>query len=377
MKKKWLTLLLSGLMVLSLAGCGGGAPVENTAPEVQESAPATPPDLSGEWKQANSNAGDSYQAAYIADGAMEVYWILNEGSEEETFALYWAGTFTPPTSADEPYVWESVNDKERTGSALFASDTDTKAFTYQDGGISYSVTFQGETFDVELAKQEWGYGTKGSDNFLTDAILNGGGDSAQNTTGKSEALPHEVKEFAYAMNGEYLYYAVVIHNPNMDYALDYPTFRVTARDAEGILLGTEDQTLSIIYPGQDFSYAFQAFHVDEVPSTVDIEIIPPESHNIRVPETLKRPEYTPMTVVNTAMRGSGMESRIVGEVRNDNDYTYDNAIVTVFFRDAEGKLIAGESTFIDNVSAHSTTPFEININQSFATENYEVYANIW
>ena len=182
MKKKWLAFLLSGLMVLSLAGCGGGAPVENTAPGVQESAPATPPDLSGEWKQANSNAGDSYQAAYIADGAMEVYWILNEGSEEETFALYWAGTFTPPTSADEPYVWESVNDKERTGSALFASDTDTKAFTYQDGEISYSVTFQGETFDVELAKQEWGYGTKGNDNFLTDAILNGGSASSEGET---------------------------------------------------------------------------------------------------------------------------------------------------------------------------------------------------
>ena len=207
MKKRWLALLLSGLMLLSLAGCGGGnAPSGQDAPDVQASAPAAPPDLSGEWKQANSSAEESYQAAYIADGAMEIYWILNEGSDEETIALYWAGTFSPPTNADEPYAWESANDKERTGNALFASGDDTKSFTYQGGKISYSVTFQGETFDVELAKGEWGYGTKGNDNLLTDAILNGGAasDSGETMVGSGDlgAYHVEIKDAALASDYE-------------------------------------------------------------------------------------------------------------------------------------------------------------------------------
>lgn len=183
MKRRWLACLLSGLMLLSLVGCGGEkAPAAQDTPEVQKSAPATPPDLSGEWKQANSNSEDSYQAAYIADGAVEVYWVLNEGSDDESIALYWAGTFTPPETADEPYAWESANDKSRTNSALMASGDDTKTFTYRDGKISYSVSIQGQTVDVELTKQEWGYGAKGNDNFLTDAILNGGTASGEGET---------------------------------------------------------------------------------------------------------------------------------------------------------------------------------------------------
>ena len=164
--------------------------------------------------------------------------------------------------------------------------------------------------------------------------------SAQNATNrKDSALPHEVKEFAYALNGEYLYYAVVIHNPNADYAIDYPSFRITARDGDGILLGTEEQTLSIIYPEQDFCYAFQAFHVDETPTTVDIEIVSPKEENIRELGTLRRPDYTPMAVVNTAMRNGVVGKQIVGEVQNDNNYDYDTVVVTVFFKDADDNLI--------------------------------------
>lgn len=197
MRKKWLACFLAGLMLLSLVGCGGGnanAPAEENAPE-EQSAPAMPLDLSGEWKQANSNAEDSYQAAYIADGAMEIYWVLNEGSDDEMIALYWAGTFTPPETADEPYVWESANDKERTGSALMASGDDTKAFTYQDGKISYSVTFQGQTIEMELVKEEWGYGTKGNSDFWTNLFLNGGSasDSGETMTGSGDLGAYHVE----------------------------------------------------------------------------------------------------------------------------------------------------------------------------------------
>lgn len=208
MKRRWGVFPLCGLMLLSLAGCGGGnenAPAAPDAPEVQESAPVAPPDLSGEWKQANSNSEDSYQAAYISDGAMEVYWIVNEGSDDEAIALYWAGTFTPPENADEPYAWESANDKSRTESALMASGDDTKTFTYENGKISYSVSIQGQTADVELAKGEWGYGTKGNDNFLTDALLNGGASGKGETmsgSGDLGAYHVEIKNAALAHDYE-------------------------------------------------------------------------------------------------------------------------------------------------------------------------------
>ena len=125
------------ILMLSLTACGG------TKSKV-------PPDLTGQWKQTNSNSEDSYQTASISGNEIEVYWYTES---DQTSALYWAGTFEAPTTSDEPYTWDSINDKEKTSSAMLASGDDTKTFTYKDGQISYSVSALGVTSTVILEKQ--------------------------------------------------------------------------------------------------------------------------------------------------------------------------------------------------------------------------------
>lgn len=143
--KKLLYIALSAVLVLGmLTACGESKQGE------PETAPATPPDLAGEWKQTNSNADDAWQAATISGDTIEVYWVSDNG---ETKALYWAGSFDAPTTVDEPYTWESVNDKEQTDMAILASGDDAKTFTYQDGVISYEVSAMGVTQTVKLEKQ--------------------------------------------------------------------------------------------------------------------------------------------------------------------------------------------------------------------------------
>lgn len=189
----------------------------------------------------------------------------------------------------------------------------------------------------------------------------------------SKVLPIEVKEFGYSMEDEYLYYSVILYNPNEDKAIEFPSFRITARDASGVLLATEEQTLSAIYPKQDFVYAFQAFDVDEIPANVDIEVLEAEEYNIKKVSMLDNPEYAPLSIINSAFR----KNSIVGEIQNDNDYDIKSGVVAVVFRDADGKLIGGQSTYVDSIKANTTTPFDISIYNNFATENYEIYANIW
>ena len=122
--KKFLLIALSSVLALGmLTACGE---TNQTEPENE---PVTPPDLVGEWKQTNSNAEDAWQAATIA------------------------GSFEAPTTADEPYTWESENDKDQTDMAILASGDDTKTFTYQDGVISYEVSAMGVTQTVKLEKQ--------------------------------------------------------------------------------------------------------------------------------------------------------------------------------------------------------------------------------
>ena len=122
---------------LFLFSCGGES--------VDSSVPA---DLTGEWKQSNSNSEDSYQTATISGDVIEVYWVTESTS---TKSLYWAGSFVAP-SAGGDYSWDSANDTEKTSSALLASGDATKTFTYSDGKLSYSVSALGVTQTVELEK---------------------------------------------------------------------------------------------------------------------------------------------------------------------------------------------------------------------------------
>lgn len=139
--KKLFALVAMSAFALCLFGCSGGDEVV-----VEEKKPA---DLTGTWVQTNSNSKDSYQEAVISDGYIEINWI-----GVDTKSLYWAGDYVAPTTADEPYVWTSTNDKSKTDTALLASTADTKEFTYEDGELSYEASALGTTMTVRMERQE-------------------------------------------------------------------------------------------------------------------------------------------------------------------------------------------------------------------------------
>ncbi|HBF64581.1 MAG TPA: hypothetical protein DDW34_01100 [Clostridium sp.] len=138
-----------GLAVLCLSGSLFGCSSSNNASAEPEQPQI--PDLTGEWKQVNSNSNDTYHIATVDGETIEISWFTES---DETKALYWAGTFVAPETADEPYTWESTNDKEKTDSALLVSGDDTKTFTYEDGQISYEASAMGVTQTVRLEKQQ-------------------------------------------------------------------------------------------------------------------------------------------------------------------------------------------------------------------------------
>lgn len=148
------TVTLLALLGVGTAACSApaGSDDANTdtssaAPEEVEEAPE-PVDLTGEWKQTNSGAEDSFQSATITGENIEVYW-----NAPDMQAIYWAGTIEVPADGSTSFTWDSVNDKAKTDNALMASSDDTKTFTYTDGELSYEVTALGTTTTVRLAKQ--------------------------------------------------------------------------------------------------------------------------------------------------------------------------------------------------------------------------------
>ena len=130
------------------SGNGDNTPASSTESKTPEK---QIPDLTGEWKQSSSKSDDTYQAATISGDMIEIYWVSDNG---DTKSLYWAGSFIAPTTADEPYIWNSENDHSKTDSAMLASTADTKTMTYQNGVLSYEASAMGTTTTVKLEKQK-------------------------------------------------------------------------------------------------------------------------------------------------------------------------------------------------------------------------------
>lgn len=144
MKKLVIILLCLALLIIVFTGCSPSSPTNSgNATEKQI------PDLSSEWKQANSKSEDSYQAATISGDMIEIYWVSDNG---DTKSLYWAGSFVAPATADEPYKWVSVNDHSKTDSALLASSAESKTMTYEKGVLSYEASALGTTSIIKLEK---------------------------------------------------------------------------------------------------------------------------------------------------------------------------------------------------------------------------------
>lgn len=137
-----------GAFALTLAGCGGGgqsAGGSEPAPEPEE-----PLDLTGTWI-APGESDDSWMEAVIADGAITVYWVSDNG---DTKSLYWAGTYVAPEEATDTYSWDSENDHEQTDTALMASGEDTKTFSYEAGELSWETSALGTTKTLHATKEE-------------------------------------------------------------------------------------------------------------------------------------------------------------------------------------------------------------------------------
>ena len=133
----------------ALTGCGSSSGSGNsgssTAAEPAKEAPA---DLTGMWKSKTTDQ-DAYQEATINADSIEINWVSDGG---DTKALYWAGTYEPPTEAGD-FTWDSLNDTEKTSASIMASPDPTKTFTYKDDVISYEVSALGVTKTLHLERE--------------------------------------------------------------------------------------------------------------------------------------------------------------------------------------------------------------------------------
>ena len=183
----------------------------------------------------------------------------------------------------------------------------------------------------------------------------------------------EIKEVGYTRSSSYLTCVVTISNSSQK-AIEYPSFRVTAYDKDGKILGSEERVLSLLYPNHIMVDEGTLIKMSEEPDKIEVTMLEPDDYKIKDVSTLEHPQYNEMKCQNISVNSD----KVTGEVYNPNDYKMEQAKITIVFRDGNNKIINSESTFIDNIPANGKVPFDISLpSDTIVTDKIEATACIW
>lgn len=174
-------------------------------------------------------------------------------------------------------------------------------------------------------------------------------------------------------DNKYLIVAVVLKNPNLKHSLEFPKYTFTAYDDSGKIIGTDEQVLSFMAPGD----------VVASQSMLDIKGIKPEKVEFKIsnkldsfsPSDSKRNLDT-FKFDNISDLSSGIDLSFTGEVTNESNTDFDSVQINVILK-KDGKIVYGLSGYVDNLNAGDKLPFEVISFSNVEYDSYDVYGIIW
>lgn len=174
-----------------------------------------------------------------------------------------------------------------------------------------------------------------------------------------EAVPFRVVESAYAVSDTYgdvfVKWAAVVENPNEELYGVFPAIAVTARDDSSAVLGTQDTVLFELPPGLKMAVTGQ-LSLAAVPAAIEIKPAKVEWK----PTRTRADDYKPFGVEKVRMTGSGKDYfQVTGDVTNPYDKELESISVVVLLRDTEGKLLGGDTAYVQGLAANGSRPFEV------------------
>lgn len=207
--------------------------------------------------------------------------------------------------------------------------------------------------------------------------------SQQPVARQSEPQPQQfiIAESAYILDQSpyepdkvYVQWVAVIRNPNAEFFGVFPAISITARDAQGNVLGTEDQVLHQLPPGKTIAFGGQ-ITASARPEKIEISPTKVEWHRTKTTPA----DYPPFETQKVTLKSNGqLGFTITGEIMNPYKKNVEQLAVTALFRDETGRLTGGWQTFVESVPANGTRPFQINaLTAPQNVAKVEVLASTW
>lgn len=159
----------------------------------------------------------------------------------------------------------------------------------------------------------------------------------------------------------YVDYALTIQNTSEDLIVEYPEVIITGRAADGSVVFSKSQVMSVVYPGYDLTFACMTGN-GTAPATVEFSLNKPQDYQVSV-GTGRPTEYK---VRDLAVRkGADGELTVSGEVEKtfEGDEWLDSQSVwlSVILRDGQGQIVYGWCDFVDSSGLGEQMPFSIEV----------------
>lgn len=221
-----------------------------------------------------------------------------------------------------------------------------------------------------------GKGTLGGSNAATEEGVTGATVISAQTT-VSDKKDVVLLNSGYTLNDDNdgIYWVAEYQNPEGNStAYQFTKIIVTAYDANGAVLATEDQVMHSLQPGERQIFGSSMGCNGQKPSRVDITV---ESGNAKVPseEALKASDFQIEGVNERPDELWG--TTYTGTVKNNGTKDTSQVCVVVALKQ-DGKVVYAEDTFVDDLAAGQQKAFELNTFGDTPSHNsYEVMAYDW
>lgn len=183
--------------------------------------------------------------------------------------------------------------------------------------------------------------------------------SAEQTQVQTQATPSEkpaqprVTEYCISQHNDYCYVTAIIENPNTAYAAEHLEIKYTAYDEGGAILGTRSSYVQFMFPQQKVAVWDQIGEF--VPAKVDVDIAQVQDNYFEVWD-LEADGNPDFTVSNLNDTSTDYFTKVSGTVHNGyNKQT--NIAVVIVMRDANGVMLDGAMTYVDNAAPNDDTAF--------------------
>ncbi len=185
-----------------------------------------------------------------------------------------------------------------------------------------------------------------------------------------------VAESGYSVDADgFMTYAAVVENPNSNWLANYPKVTVTAKDANGAILFSHDDSITYLFPnGKQAITGFTSVDGSKVAS---VEATAYQSDKNWTEEDVQGADADSLFEVTNLNEMINEYGRIsyTGEVSNKTDQDASAIKISVVLRNAAGAIVGGYYTYVNDVQPGGTSPFQM---QATGTPpehaGYEVYA---